>query len=130
MKKTTLRRTSLILALVLLTCTILTGCENVQAERQRVTAAITEKNYVKEETKYGYYFDALKGKMRWKWKHFPAEYNVTIEYEGITKTYDRRSLYDSYEIGDEIEMELTTYYDEENNIITEGFYAPSISLPH
>lgn len=129
MSKKSIRKTSLILVVVLLSCMFLTGCENVQPEKQIVTAVVTDKEYVKAQSKYGYYFDAWKGKYRWKFKNFPAEYNVTIEYEGITKSYDNQQLYDSYQIGDEIEMELTTYYDEENNLITEGFYTPSISLP-
>lgn len=129
MSKKSIRKTSLILVVVLLSCMFLTGCENVQPEKQIVTAVVTDKEYVKAQSKYGYYFDAWKGKYRWKFKHFPAEYNVTIEYEGITKSYNNQQLYDSYQIGDEIEMELTTYYDEENNLITDGFYTPSISLP-
>ncbi len=123
------RKTLLILVAAAMACTFLTGCESVQPEKQTVTAVVKDKEYIEEQTKYGYYFDAWKGKMRWKFKHFPAEYNVTIEYDGITETYDSKSLYDSYEVGDEIEVELTTYYDENNNLITEGFYTPSISIP-
>ncbi len=123
------RRIALTIVSLMLASFILTGCENVQPEKQTVTAVVTDKEYIKEERKYGYYFDSWKGKMRWKWKTFPAEYNVTIEYDGISVTYDRQSLYDGYEIGDEIEMILTTYYDENNELIIEGFYAPSISLP-
>lgn len=127
--KKTIRKTALILVILLLSCMFLAGCENVQAEKQMVTAVVTDKEYVKPYSKYGYYFDAWKGKHRWKNKHFPAEYNVTIEYEGIVQTYNNQSFYDAYEIGDEIEMELTTYYNEENKLITDGFYTPSISLP-
>lgn len=129
MRKNSIRKTALILVVFLLSCMFLAGCENVQPEKQIVTAVIVDKEYVKAQSKYGYYFDAWKGKYRWKFKHFPAEYNVTIEYEGITKSYNNQQLYDSYQIGDEIEMELTTYYDEENNLITDGLYTPSISLP-
>lgn len=129
MTKSILRCTSLILAIFLLSCLFITGCQNVQPEKQTVTAVVTDKEYVESHSDYGYYFDAWKGKFRWKWKHFPAEYNVTIEYEAITKTYDMQSLYDSYEIGDNIEMNLTTYYDENNDLITEGIYEPAISLP-
>lgn len=125
----TIRRISLTIVMCLLASFILTGCENVQPEKQIVTAIVTDKEYVKSCTKYGYYYDGWKGKYRWMNKRFPAEYNITIEYEGISQTYDRQSLFDEYEIGDEIEMELTTYYDENNELITEGFYTPYISLP-
>lgn len=123
------RRISLTIALFLLASVILAGCANIQPEKQLVTATVTDKEYVESHTDYGYYYDSWKGKFRWKFKTFPAEYNITIEYEGISKTYDRRSLFDEYEIGDEIEMELTSYYDENNELITEGLHAPSISLP-
>lgn len=123
------QKTCVIIATVIMACFFLTGCDNVKIEKQIVTAVVIDKEYVKEQNKYGYYFDAWKGKMRWKFKHFPAEYNVTIEYEGITTTDNNQSLYDNYEIGDNIEVELTTYYDENNNLITEGFYVPSISIP-
>ncbi len=129
MTKKFLSHTSLILAIVLLSCLFMTGCTNVQSETQTVTAVVTNKEYVESHSDYGYHFDAWKRKFRWKWKHFPAEYNVTIEYDGITRTYDMKSLYDSYEIGDNIEMELTTYYDENNELITEGIYEPIICLP-
>lgn len=129
MTKKLWRKTLVILATVILACFFLTGCENVQPEKQMVTAVVTDKEYVKPHSDYGYHFDAWKGKMRWKFKHYPAEYNVTIEYEGITNTLNNQSLYESYEVGDEIEMELTTYYDENNQLITEGLYTPSISLP-
>ncbi len=125
-----LRKTSLILATIAFICLFLTGCKNVRSEKQTVTATVVTKEYTEAHSDYGYHFDVLKGKYRWKFKHYPDEYNITIEYKGISKTYDNQSLYDSYKIGDEIEMELTTYYDENNNLITEGFYAPSISLPN
>mgnify|MGYP001134319935 CR=1 FL=1 len=127
--KKTLRNTTLIIIMFLFSCTFLAGCANVQVEKQIVKAVVIDKDYVKAHSKYGYYFDAWKGKYRWKFKNFPAEYNVTIEYDGITQSYNNQELYDSYKVGDEIEMELTTYYDEENKLITEGFYTPYLSLP-
>lgn len=92
----------------------LTSCSTT--ETQVVNAEIISKEYVESHTDYGYFFDAWKGKFRWKFKTFPDEYNITVQYESVTKTLDNRSLYDIYDIGDFIKMDLTTYYDLEGNI--------------
>lgn len=124
-----LRRISLVLVTILLSCFFLTGCANTQREEQFVMAEVTSKEFIEAHTEYGYFFDGFKLEYRWKLKHFPAKYNVTITYEGLPMTYNQKSLYDLYDIGDSIEMKYITYYDEENKLITEGIYAPTISLP-
>lgn len=47
-------------------------------------------------------------------RRIPADYDIFVEYEGITKTLDSKELYELYEnnIGGTIEMELITiFYD-------------------
>lgn len=114
MYKKTARTFTLIIILILLSI-FLTGC-TYESKTQVVNAIVIDKKYVESQTKYGYYFDAWKGDFRWKFKTFPAEYNITVQYEDIVKTYDSETLYETYEIDDIIEMDLITYYDEEGNI--------------
>lgn len=121
-----LRRILLTITIILL-ASFLTGCNTVRSQKQVVNAVVTNKEYTEEHLDYGYYFDVWKGKFRWKFKLFPAEYKVTIRYQSITETYELKSLYDSYEIGDTIEVDLLTYY-ENGELITDGYYAPSMSI--
>lgn len=100
--------------LVLILAISLTGCENYQAERhqseEEVIGVVSEKNYTEEETKYGYYYDAWRGKYRWKFKNFPEEWETKVVYEDLELTDSSESLYESVEVGDEVELILTTYY--------------------
>lgn len=105
--------------LLLVTCICL-GCaacsEYTPPERTIVQATVIEKEHIESYTDYGYYWDAWKGKFRWKFKTFPDEYIVTVQYNDFVETYDSLSLYESVEIGDTIDMELTTYYNSEGEV--------------
>lgn len=54
--------------------------------------------------------------------HHPAEYHVVIEYDGRRYDFNNESVYNSYEIGDEIEAikEIKEYSD--------GSYTTTIKL--
>lgn len=54
--------------------------------------------------------------------HHPAEYHVVIEYDGRQYDFDNESVYNSYEIGDEINAikEIKEYSD--------GSYTTTIKL--
>lgn len=49
-------------------------------------------------------------------RHIPAEYNLTVEYEGKTITIDSEAKYNSYEIGDSIPITLVTWYRKDSSI--------------
>ena len=105
-----------VLSILVIFCCLISGCSYKEPETTVVKATVTSKEYIEDYTDYGYYFDAWKGKFRWKFKHFPAEYNVTVQYNDLVKNYDSKSLYDAVEIGDTIDMELTTYFNSEGEI--------------
>lgn len=49
-------------------------------------------------------------------RHVPAEYNLTVEYEGKTITIDSEAKYNSYEIEDSIPITLVTWYRKDGTI--------------
>lgn len=49
-------------------------------------------------------------------RHIPAEYNLTVEYEGKTITIDSEAKYNSYEIGDSIPITKVTWYRKDGSI--------------
>ena len=97
-------------------CFTITGCSYIEPETTIVKATVTNKEHIESQVKYGYYFDVLKGNFRWKYKLFPEEYNITIQYNELVKIYDSKSLYNAVEIGDTIDMELTTYFNSDGKI--------------
>ena len=105
-----------IISVLAIFCCIITGCSYIEPETTIVKATVTNKEYIESYTDYGYYFDAWKGKFRWKFKTFPEEYNVTVQYNDLVEIYDSKHLYEAVEIGDTIDMELTTYFNSEGEI--------------
>lgn len=49
-------------------------------------------------------------------RHIPAEYNLTVEYEGKTITIDSEAKYNSHEIGDSIPITNVTWYRKDGSI--------------
>lgn len=101
-------RTFYIIAILTILCFPITGCAD-ETETRIVKAKVTKKEYTESYTDFGYYFDAWKGKYRWKFKTFPEKYDVTVTYNDISKTFDDKNFYESVEIGDTVDMKLTTY---------------------
>ena len=105
-----------IISVLAIFCCIITGCSFIESETTIVKATVVNKKYIESYTDHGYYFDAWKGKYRWKFKKFPEEYNVTVQYNNLVEIYDSKSLYEAVEIGDTIDMELITYFNSEGEI--------------
>lgn len=106
-----------ILLHIFILCLALKACsEYTPPERTIVQATVIEMEYKESYTDYGYYWDAWKGKFRWKFKTFPEEYLVTVQYDDFVRTYDSYSLYVSVKVGDTIDMELTTVFGPDGNI--------------
>ena len=109
-------RVLFILAILAFFNCIITSDTYIAPETTIVKATVTSKEHIETYTDFGYYFDVWKGKFRWKFKTFPEEYHVTIQYNDLVKIYDRKSLYEAVEIGDTIDVELTTYFNSEGEI--------------
>ena len=105
-----------IISILAIFCCIVTGCNYNKPETTVVKVTVTSKEYIESYTKYGYYFDPLKGKSRWKFKTFPEEYNVTVQCNDLVEIFDSQSLYEAVEIGDTIDMELTTHFNSKGEI--------------
>ena len=99
-----------IISISAILCCIISGCS---FETTVVKAIVTKKEYVQSHYNYGYYFDGLKGKYRWKFKNFPAEYNVTVKYNDIVEIFDSEELFNEVEVGDNIDVALTTWIDDD-----------------
>ena len=105
-----------IVSIFAILCCIITDCNYIKPETTIVKATVISKEHIDSYTDYGYYFDAWKGKFRWKFKTFPEEYNITVQYNDLVEIYDNKSLYEAVEIGDTIDMELTTYFNSQGEI--------------
>lgn len=90
--------------------------QNFHSATTIVKATVTDKEYIESHISYGYYFDAWKGKFRWKFKSFPEEYNVTVQYNDFVEIYNSKKLYVTVEIGDTIDMKLTNFFNSEGKV--------------
>ena len=101
---------------LLLMLAVLTGCVEEYKE-STVEAVVIEKDYDPEKTttkqvkENGVYVTK-------KTKH-PAEYDVTIEYNGIQEEFDSRSLYDRVAEGQKIKVIYKKGYDKEGKLVAE-----------
>lgn len=103
-------RKILYLALITLLVFSLTGCTNlISTETQKVDVLITYEDYS------GAWLQPMwTGKMFTYIAH-PAQYEITVKYDGIEYTLDNETYYDAYNnrIGDTITgtLEIKTYDD-------------------
>lgn len=101
---------------LLLMLAVLTGCVEEYKETT-VEAVVVEKDYdaAKTTTKQVKENGVYKTK---KTEH-PAEYDVTIEYNGIEEEFDSRSFYDSVTEGQKIKVVYKKGYDKEGKLVAE-----------
>lgn len=99
-------------------CFTFSACRHPTKEVATVKATVTEKRYVGPRTKYGYYYDFFKCRYRWMFRDFPEEYNITFQYKDLTETCDRQDLFKSVEVGDNIDVKLTSYFDNDGNLLS------------
>lgn len=86
------------------------GCGKV-VNKTLVEGVITDKNFVPSSS---YVTIMLAGKSVVPVTHHrPEEFNVTIEYEGMTFTIDSREIYSSKEIGESIKVYKVDVYKED-----------------
>lgn len=110
-----MKRFTLLLAIIM--CVILTGCQSVIVrEKNDVYATVTEVQYKDSSV---WYNPALKMP-----QVLPEKYLVTISYEGISETFDNKTLYESVKEGDTIQMILCSDYDENGNLIKQTLEIP------
>lgn len=97
--------------LLLVVALLLTGChiaKEVSREVELVNAIVTGVDYDPPFSR-----PVMVGKVM-TIHRTPADYDVFVEYEGLTLTIDDRNLYEMYEnrIGDTIQVKkVTIYYD-------------------
>lgn len=108
-----------LIAFVILLLAILTstGCKSaVAVTEETVTARVEDKNFEGASVTF-----VNVGRMT-NQIHHPAEYHVIIEYEGRRYNFDNESIYNKYDIGDEIRVvkEVKEYSD--------GSYKTTIKL--
>ncbi len=75
-------------------------------DESTVTAIVTDKEF---NPTYYYLIGTTIG-------YDDEEYLITVDYEDITTTFDNATLYNAVNIGDTIQVNLYTYYDENGNV--------------
>lgn len=118
-----MKRFTVLLAIIM--CVVLTGCQSVFVrEKTEVSATVTEMQYEDSYTTLmPMYNAATKTTMLIPQSH-SAQYLVTITYEGISETFDDKTLYESVKEGDIIQMILCEDYDEDDNLIKQTLQFP------
>ena len=92
--------------------------EHDNLENQTVIATVIEKDSEKAQTWHALGHQSL----GWKSYRFPDTHYVVIEYKGIVLTYDNKSLYNKYEVGDEIKLYVDAKFDSAGNFIPYNHY--------
>lgn len=78
-----------------------------EVTRQQVVGTVTSKEHVKEHTSIEYNV-ALKIPIS---HHHSAKYNVSVEYDGVTETFDSKKLFKKYKKNDRIPLILVENID-------------------
>lgn len=101
---------------VALTVLPLTGCVE-EYKSSTVEAVVIEKDYDAPKTTTKKVMQD--GKYVTKTKKHRAEYDVTIEYNGIEEEFDNRSLYEQVKEGQKIKVTYKKGYDKEGKLVSE-----------
>ncbi len=93
-------------------CYIIPSCNRfVFGETTIVQATVINKEYIESYRNYGYHFNILKGKRSLGFRYFPEQYNIIVQYKDLVEIYDSKDLYEKVNLGDTIDVELTTFFD-------------------
>lgn len=102
--------------LAALTVLPLTGCVE-EYKSTTVEAVVIEKDYDPPKTTTKKVMQD--GKYVTKTKNQKAEYDVTIEYNGIEEEFDNRNLYEQVKEGQMIKVTYKKGYDKEGKLVSE-----------
>ena len=107
--------------LVILFVFVIGGCSRVESEEEvKVTAKVVEKNY---RGAYTTYIPIKVGKVTtMSPQHHPERYEITVEYEDITETFDSEEWYNLVEEGEEIEVILYLGYDKDGELLKKDLF--------
>lgn len=98
-----LKKTLLLLSLPL----ILVGCREVTYETSQVTGVVSYKDY-----RHAWSQPVSTGKIT-TFIYHPPRYEVGIRYEGVESVFNDKYLYNSLNIGDEMQVNLVRKMDAE-----------------
>ena len=91
-----------------------------KVKRRRVIGTVTDKSHKKAYSSIEYNV-ALKMPMS---TSHPAEYNVSVEYNGISKTFDNKKVFKKYKKNDAIPLILVQNLDKNKKIIKQKLELP------
>lgn len=100
---------------------VLSGCAD-RYENHSVLATVVDKDYDAATTKTT--TTRKDGKTVRKTKNVPAEYDVTLDYNGLQTEIDSKSLYNRVQKGQKIEVTLHQGYDKEGKIVSQTIKLP------
>lgn len=111
-----------IIALVLIALVlVLGGCSRIEKEEEiKVTAKVVEKYY---RAAYTTYIPIRVGKVTtMSPQRHSARYEITVEYEDITETFNDEEWYNLVEEGEEIEVILYRGYDKDGELLKKELF--------
>ncbi len=118
-----MKRTIILFTLLVLILS-LTGCGGT-VEKSEVDAVVTKLQYNPPEDYISPEYNFIL-KMPMLTLHTrPAEYLVTISYEGISVTFNDQKLFESLKEGDTITMVLVKKYNKNNKIVSKSLQYPN-----
>lgn len=105
------------IAIIIIVCLVLTVCLIIDKEENiEVSATVVNIQYIPPR---GYYDPALRIP-----RMDPPKYLVTIEYGDFTQTFDNKTLYQTVEEGDTIQMILYKGYTKNGNLVIQELKMP------
>ncbi len=100
---------------------LLSGCAD-RYETTRVQATVIDKDYDAATTKIT--TTRKDGKTVRKTKRIPAEYDVTLSYQGVQTEIDSKSLYNRVQEGSLVEVVLKKGYTDEGELVSQSIRLP------
>lgn len=107
------------IALLIISCTLLTGCHQYVYKCTKVTGTVTSMEHKDSELVSELYHDVATRTLRTRERTEPEHNYVTVSYEDIVETFDNSELFDTLKVGDSIELNLCQTFDEDNNLVYE-----------
>ena len=116
-------RVLFIICILAFFCYTIPSCNRfVFGETTIVQATVINKEYIESYRDYGYHFNIIKGKRCLGFRHFPEQYNITVQYKDLVEICDSKDLYETVNLGDTIDVELTTFFDFKGGIESQNIH--------
>ena len=112
------------LTVMLIVAVLLGGCILVKGSicdkhSFQVEAKIISMEYKDGQTRTVPYYNPATKTTMLSVRKVPAKYIVTLEYNGVTEKYDSEELYENYEVGENVTIEIVKKINKEGKIVSQ-----------